>query len=563
MKTSFICAILRVAIAFYWTENIYAQGRPPLTTPTVNILSESGNSVLIEGRTLPVRIIQKNGPLWITDTGETIHPLNPSREDPATTSHRNDGLNNTLEPLNTLDSMDAREKQGRRADEQLQLQKDESERQNKEQDRIKAATDYTIWKDIQSSSREAELARWVTTEFKPTAPNAKEALADWSGYTAGVVHPDRFMGIMKPALERIAHMDAEENDNKWLGHGWLKDQDGGIDEKKTRDSWAANKSLLDQKGQNMTPEHRVLLSGLQKDYGWDLRTATEAVGGTADAEKLIAEAKTKGLLKTEKEERDLRAMAGWGPNQTSPGNTLNMSGASPTGIQLSQSNSGPQLLSFDKVSAELGPKLKDVGIKEAQRAVNADVQKLAISQADDLIKTNMDLIKSLRQPDPTTGSIPTGSAEQIKTLMDQIAAAKAVKSAANASMMQQTANSNRYAQDAVKPETQTTDLARRQGENMNDPQVPAATHSIPLALASQRSKEGDLVTVTLPDQTRVTAKVTKQILSIESLIPLEKESISSVSPIGATELVPLDKSMIGDVQLLPAPEAPAAPVDQP
>ena len=93
METSPSWAAITLTVAvFCLAENIHAQGNPPLDAPfqyptptptqtpienqVVNILRESGKTIWIEGRTLPVTIVQKNGPLWTTSTGETLNVIN-------------------------------------------------------------------------------------------------------------------------------------------------------------------------------------------------------------------------------------------------------------------------------------------------------------------------------------------------------------------------------------------------------------------------------------------------------------------------------------------------------
>lgn len=49
--------------------------QPQITTSPI-VLQDMGQTVLFNNNPRPVMIIQRNGPNWITETGQVIQPLN-------------------------------------------------------------------------------------------------------------------------------------------------------------------------------------------------------------------------------------------------------------------------------------------------------------------------------------------------------------------------------------------------------------------------------------------------------------------------------------------------------
>jgi len=205
--------------------------------PTVNILSESGNTVMIEGRSNPVRIIQKNGPLWITDTGEVIQPLNRGHDLPSKQSGGNDKLLNTLELIDTLDRMDARNHQRQLDAQQLDLEKQrielESKRQKFESDQERRnieQQEYENWRQ-QDLKMRAYYARVGVAAINPERKDADIQLGHWLSYTIGI-SPDDYYNIYDAKTKQISSVTKERMENGF-NYGlqdfvYKKDNDGNL-----------------------------------------------------------------------------------------------------------------------------------------------------------------------------------------------------------------------------------------------------------------------------------------------------------------------------------------------
>jgi hypothetical protein len=442
-------------------------------------------------------------------------------------SPESDRLLQTLQLVNTLDSMDSRNEANRRADEANQRAQAEAALQQSQ-----AAT--SKWHQDEGVKRSAELNRFAT-EFDPTDPEARTQLATWRAYTAGHLSDGEFADTLGPKLKQLDALDNLAFSNKDLGYGWTTttstDPATGrtvtrIDVPGSIAKWNADRARVDEQEKALPTDLRVIAGDLQNTQKWDKRTATEAVYQTKVADDAITEARNLGVFhKMAAEEnaadknahstpvsieRRIRGEASWGPGQADP-MSLGLPAGSPTSLNPNPTTPGGKfLLSYDKVNSLLGDKLAQARNDKAQGAVNAGVADEVAKQANETIKNQTELLRSLNVIDQNTG-LPVGAKnpEQITKAIASITSALDTLSAANAGKLQHAANAGAYPVNTAAPETAVSEAARKSGEHMNDSRIPAATHSVSLALAPQGSKVGDDVLVTLPDGTRVTAKVTK------------------------------------------------------
>ena len=322
---------------------------------------------------------------------------------------------NILRTLSMMDQFQQHDEAGRRATEQLNMQRNELALQQSQAKVLQ-------WQKDQEMQRSAELNNFATT-WDPLAPGAKAALNNWRSYTTGILKPEAFAGVMGPNLTLMDHMDAEVAANADLGHGLLRDKNGRIDLDATHNSWEALRGQRQADRATWSAPDKKLYGDLSNQPGYSEVLATDAVKGTVDTRALFGMARDAGIFSEEaaankvknasaaggprlpetawEVEQGYHRATAWGPKDaTGEGQALGVAPgvvSSPASLTFGAAPEGlPLLRDYRRADELLGPRVREANNAKVILGVNKATVAISYKEAVDERKAAMEHMTSIQ-----------------------------------------------------------------------------------------------------------------------------------------------------------------------